>query len=66
METSSVKSAREELNEWFDNERRNGLVDIKLCPGETSKSSVESLSRSVLSIVKNEELGRYKTLTQAR
>jgi hypothetical protein len=66
MKKKEKKSARQELQDWFDEERKKGLIDIKLCPGETSKSSIESLSRSLLSIVENEELGRYEILTQVR
>lgn len=62
-----IESAQEQLNNWFEEEKRaNGLVDIKFFPGNTSQSSMESFSKCVLSALEAESQGRYDILREER
>jgi len=51
------------LQEWVDKEKKNGLVDIKFCPGNTSQSSIESFCASALAFVSAREQNR-RTLSK--
>jgi len=57
-------SNKEKLEKWFENEKTKGLVDVKLCPGEIAKSSIETLSSAVLGFVNARESGNRTKLTK--
>ncbi len=61
-----IKSAQEQLNNWFEEERKKGLVDMKFYPGNTSQSSIESFSKCILSALEAESQGRFDVLTEER
>lgn len=42
---------QEKLIIWVEKEKKNGLVDIKLYPGEIAQASVEGLCTSILGII---------------
>jgi len=53
------------LQSWVDKEKKeNGLVDIKLYPGNKSQSSVESFCASILGFVSAREQNRRTKITK--
>ena len=56
---------QEKLQTWIDKEKKeNGLVDIKLYPGNKSQSSVESFCASILGFVTAREQNRRTKITK--
>ena len=53
----------EKLNEWFNNEKQKGLVDIKLFPGNVSQSSKETFSGSILGILESRKQNKRTRIT---
>lgn len=49
---------QQKLQEWVDEEKKKGLVDIKFCPGNTSQSSIESFCASALAFTSAREQNR--------
>lgn len=45
----------EKLQEWCKNEKRKGLVDIKLFRGSDESATIEEMAGSLLSALLNEE-----------
>jgi hypothetical protein len=43
------------LTKWADEERKNGLVDIKFFPGASNQISLEDASRSVYEALTSED-----------
>ena len=55
----------EKLQQWVDKEKReNGLVDIKLYPGNKSQASVESFCASILGFISSREQNRRTKITK--
>jgi sRNA-binding regulator protein Hfq len=49
---------KEKLQQWFENEKKKGLVDVKLYPGNTSQSSIESFCNSILGFLEARQQNR--------
>jgi len=41
----------EKLQKWFEEEKKNGLVDIKLSPGELRDALIEDVAREIYEVV---------------
>lgn len=41
----------EKLQKWFKEEKKNGLVDIKLSPGELRDALIEDVAREIYEVV---------------
>jgi hypothetical protein len=46
-----MKTYTEKLDEWFEAEKKNGLVDIKFFVGDLKDSTVESFAREALDVL---------------
>jgi len=46
------------LKQWVEDEKKKGLVDIKIYPGNRSKASIESFSASILGFISSREQSR--------
>jgi len=55
---------KEKLEKWFEDEKRKGLVDVKLYPGNTSQSSIESFCSSILGFIEAREQNRRTRITK--
>ena len=52
------------LQTWVEEEKKKGLVDIKLYPGEIAQASVESFCASILSFIDAKEQDRRTKITE--
>jgi hypothetical protein len=52
------------LKQWVEDEKKKGLVDIKIYPGNRSKASVESFSASILGFTASREQNRRTRITK--
>lgn len=56
---------QEKLQLWVEKEKNeNGLIDIKLYPGEIAQSSVEGLCTSILGIIDAREQNKRTPITK--
>lgn len=46
------KTHLDELKAWVEEEKKNGLVDVKFYPADTSNSTVESFSGDVVAMLR--------------
>jgi hypothetical protein len=52
---NKMKSYTKQLDEWFEAEKKKGLLDIKFFVGELSDSTVESFSREALDVLNSKK-----------
>lgn len=55
---------QEKLQAWVENEKKKGLIDIKLYPGEIAQSSVEGLCTSILGVIDAREQNKRTKITK--
>ena len=55
---------QEKLQVWVEDEKKKGLVDIKLYPGEIAQSSVEGLCTSILGVIDAREQNKRIKITK--
>ena len=48
----------EKLKQWFENEKKNGLQDIKFYPSGNTFTSVNSFSGAILHMIEAKQQGR--------
>jgi hypothetical protein len=54
----------EKLKQWFEDEKKNGLEDIKFYPSGHAFSSIESFSASVLHTIESIKQGRTSKINE--
>jgi hypothetical protein len=51
-----MKTYTAQLDEWFEAEKKNGLLDMKFFVGELKDSTVESFAREALDVLKSKKI----------
>lgn len=54
--------SQEKLSKWFEEEQKNGLVDIKFYPHSDRGTTLESFSKSVLNVLEAEAANKYSVI----